>query len=61
MALAHLDPQVQIRVIDLAAKWVEETKQTSTGQVGQETLIKRRTERFDQAYKALTTTVKDAS
>ncbi len=59
MALAHLDPSVQIRVIDVAAKWVEDTKYTETGQIGAETLIKRRTERFDQAYKAIAKSVKE--
>ncbi len=58
MALAHLDPQVQIRVIDLAAKWLEQTT-PHTGQAGQETLIQRRAERFDQAYKAIAKSVKE--
>ena len=61
MAIAHLDPSVQIRIVDIAAKWVEDTRSRTPGQVGSETLIKRRTERFDQAYKAISETVKEVS
>ena len=55
--MADLDPEVQISIIDLAASWVEDTRYTETGQIGAETLIKRRAERFDQAYKAIVKTV----
>lgn len=61
MPIAHLDPPVQIRIIDLAAKWVDDTRDTMPSQAGSETLIKRRTERFDQAYKAIAETVKEVS
>ena len=59
MTLAHLDPAVQIRVIDLAAKWVEDTRDAVPSQAGSATLITRRTERFDQAYKAIAKSVKE--
>lgn len=51
--MANLDPQVQIHIMELAAKWVVETRDTTPSQAGSETLIKRRAERFDQAYKAI--------
>lgn len=55
--MANLDPQVQIRIIELAEKWVELTRDTVPSQAGSETLITRRAERFDQAYKAIIKTV----
>ncbi len=59
MALAHLDPQVQIRIIDVAEKWVVDTRESTPSGAGSETLIKRKAERFDQAYKAIIKTVKE--
>ena len=59
MPLAHVDPQVQIHIIDLASKWVADTRDSTPSGAGSETLIKRRAERFDQAYKAIIKTVKE--
>ena len=59
MPLAHLDPSVQIRIIDVATKWVEDTRDSVPSQAGSETLIKRKSERFDQAYKAIAQSVKE--
>lgn len=59
MPQAHLDPQVQITVINLSAKWVEDTRDAVASGVGSETQIKRRTERFAQAYKAIAKSVKE--
>ncbi len=49
-----LDPQVQIRIIDLAEKW-SDAKQTG-GNVSEDS-IKRQAKLFDQAYKAIIKTL----
>lgn len=56
-----LDPQVQIRVMDLAWQWVVETKA-----IGrripvrtQEAAISERAEMFDVAYKAIARTLSE--
>lgn len=48
-----LDPQVQVRIIDLAWEMVKKEQIGDTGKVG----VRRRAELFDQAYKALVKTV----
>lgn len=52
-----LDPQVQIRIIDLAAKWLEDTRTITPGGTTQKAGIEKRAEAFDQAYKAILKTV----
>ena len=47
-----LDPQVQIRIIDLAAKWAD-LKSVPSGQE----FIEAKPKYFDQAYKAILKTV----
>ena len=52
--MANLDPQVQIRAIDLAWRWVENLFQ---GDDTAENMIKEKAKRFDQAYKAIVKTI----
>lgn len=49
-----IDPQVQIRIIELAEKWVENCRITAQSK---EAYINMMAERFDPAYKAITKTV----
>ena len=49
-----LDSQVQIRMIDLAAEWVQSLKLTADKP---EELIKLKGKRFDQAYQDIVKTV----
>ena len=53
--MANLDPQVQIRIIDLAAKWAGDIEQGGMG--GRETPINKTAKYFDQAYKAILKTL----
>ena len=50
-----LDPQVQIRVIDLAWKWTEAN--VERGIEDPEARLKQASELFDKAYKAILETV----
>jgi len=52
-----LDPQVQIRMIDLAWQWAKETLKLPPGPRTRERRIQARAEGFDQAYKAILKTV----
>jgi hypothetical protein len=49
-----IDPQVQVRIIDLAAKWSDETR--DMGRPSEDT-INRQDKLFDKAYKAIVKTV----
>jgi len=49
-----LDPQVQIRIIDLANKWTELASQSISKA---ESMIEEKARRFDQAYKAMLKTI----
>ncbi len=52
--MPNLEPEIKIRAIDLADKWVARlTPRAKT----QEALIKNLAERFDQAYKAIAETI----
>lgn len=53
-----LDPQVQIRIIDLANKWSELATQSMSSA---ERMIEEKAKRFDQAYKAITKTLGGSS
>jgi hypothetical protein len=48
-----LDPQVQIRIIDLAWQWAEKTLQPISGPRTQKARIEARAVGFDLAYKAI--------
>ena len=52
-----LDPQVQIRIIDLAWLWAKETLQPRRGPRTTETRIFTRAEAFDLAYKYILKTI----
>ena len=52
--MANLDPQVQIRIIDLAEKWAGGV---DVGTSGRENAINLTAKRFDQAYKAIIKTL----
>lgn len=54
--MADLDPQVQIRIIDLAEKWADYAMPRIESQ---ETGLTLRTEKFDKAYKAIRETVSE--
>ena len=54
-----LDPQVQIRIIDLAWQWAKETLQRLPGPKAQQTRIEARAVGFDQAYKAILKTISE--
>jgi len=56
-----LDPQVQIRIIDLAREWAKETLQPLRGPRTQETRIGARAIGFEMAYKAILETVGEAT
>lgn len=48
-----LDPQVQVRIIDLAWEWAEKTLQPLPGPKTQQTRIGARAIGFEIAYKAI--------
>ena len=48
--MANLDPQVQIRILDLAEKGVEATKEVEAGHLSQEARIERRAKAFGTSY-----------
>jgi len=52
-----LDPQVQIRIIDLAWLWAKETMQPRRGPRTTESRILARAEAFDLAYKYIFNTI----
>ncbi len=52
-----LDPQVQIRIIDLAWQWAEKTLQPVPGLKTPQTRIAARAAGFDLAYKAILETI----
>jgi hypothetical protein len=52
-----LDPQVQIRIIDLAWEWAKVTLQPRPGPRTWKTKIQARAEGFDEAYKAILKTI----
>ncbi len=52
--MPNLEPEVKIRAIDLADKWVARLTPKAKSQ---EDLIKKLAERFDQAYKAIAETI----
>ncbi len=52
--MEKLDSQVQIRIIDLAEKWSNETKHMGAAS---EDSINRQDKLFDKAYKAIVKTV----
>jgi hypothetical protein len=52
-----LDPQVQIRIIDLAWEWAKVTLERGSGPRTQFTRIEARAKGFDQAYKSIIKTV----
>jgi len=52
--MPNLEPEIKIRAIDLADKWVA---RLSVGEQTQEAFIKKLAERFDQAYKAIAATI----
>ena len=52
-----LDPQVQIRIIDLAWEWVKDTMEPAPSGRAQVKLIEDRAKSFDQAYKAILKTI----
>ncbi len=52
--MLNLEPEVKIRAIDLADKWVARLTPKAKSQ---EALIKNLAERFDQAYKAIAETI----
>jgi hypothetical protein len=52
-----LDPQVQIRIIDLAWQWAKDTMEPRPEGRAQVKLIEDRAKNFDQAYKAIVKTV----
>jgi len=52
-----LDPQVQIRIIDLAWEWAKVTLAPRQGPKSWKTRIQARAEGFDEAYKAIVKTV----
>ncbi|GEM_PF-1945599 len=52
--MANLDPQVQIRIIDLAERWVGNV---DVGTSGRENAVNVIAKRFDQAYKAIIKTL----
>lgn len=49
--MADLDPQVQIRIIDLAEKWADYAM--PRGLESEEAALTKRIENFDKAYKAI--------
>jgi hypothetical protein len=51
--MEKLDLQIQIKVIELAEKWTHE----NLGGVERSIFIKRATEEFDRAYKAIMKTI----
>ena len=52
-----LDPQVQIRIIDLAWEWAKVTLERRPGTRTQQSRIQVRADGFDQAYKSIIKTV----
>jgi len=54
-----LDPQVQLRIIDLAWQWAEKTLQPLPGPKTQQTRIAARAAGFDLAYKAILETISE--
>ena len=52
-----LDPQVQIRIIDLAWQWAKDTLQPLPGPKTQENRIQARVVGFHNAYRAIVKTV----
>jgi len=56
-AVHMLDPQVQVRIIDLAWQWAEKTLQPVPGPKTQQTRIAARAIDFEMAYKAILETI----
>ena len=54
-----LDPQVQIRIIDLAWQWARETLERRPGPRTQQARIEARAAGFDLAYKAILETISE--
>ncbi len=50
-----IDPQVQIRILDIAEKWADIFMQRDVQST--EAAFNKRIENFDKAYKAITKTV----
>lgn len=59
--IKELDPQVQIRIIELAWQWVKDTMTLAPSGRTQEQAIEARAKTFDQAYKAILKTVQPES
>lgn len=55
--MADLDPQVQVRLIGLVEKWFETSRITAQTP---ESFLKKITDKFDEVYKAVAKTVKEA-
>ena len=55
--MADLDPQVQVRLIGFVEKWFEVSRMTAQTP---ESFLKKITDKFDEVYKAVAKTVKEA-
>lgn len=55
--MADLDPQVKIRIIELANKWVDDSR--SLSHIDMSLYVEKKAEKFEQAYKAILKTVEE--